>query len=114
MPRCTGVHIDGLLLQIVQRGHNRAACFLDDRDRLAYAGWLRDALERERCQPHAYVLMTNHVHLRLTPEHAARVPQLLICVGRRYVQFATTHTGAPVWRRAELRVLRRPCATARR
>jgi putative transposase len=30
--------------------------------------------------------MTNHVHLLLTPEHAARVPQVLISVGRRYVQ----------------------------
>jgi putative transposase len=91
MPRRTRVHIDGLPLHIVQRGHNRAATFFDDQDRLAYLGWLREALERERCRLHAYVLMTNHVHLLLTPEHAARVPQVLISVGRRYVQYVN-HT----------------------
>jgi putative transposase len=31
MPRCTRIHIDALPLHIVQRGHNRAACFFDDR-----------------------------------------------------------------------------------
>jgi putative transposase len=36
MPRRTRIHIDGLPLHIVQRGHNRAACFFDDQDRLAY------------------------------------------------------------------------------
>ena len=86
MPRRTRIHIDGLPLHIVQRGHNRGACFFDDQDRLAYLGWLGDALERERCRLHAYVLMTNHVHLLLTPEQADRVPQVLISVGRRYVQ----------------------------
>ncbi|MCP4307803.1 MAG: transposase [bacterium] len=87
MPRRSRIHINGLPLHIVQRGHNRAACFFEDQDRLAYVGWLREALERERCQLHAYVLMTNHVHLLLTPEDATRVAQVLICVGRRYVQY---------------------------
>jgi putative transposase len=65
MPRRTRIHIDGLPLHIVQRGHNRAACFFDDQDRLAYLGWLHEALVRERCRLHAYVLMTNHLHLLL-------------------------------------------------
>jgi putative transposase len=91
MPRRPRIHIDGLPLHIVQRGHNRAACFFDDQDRLAYLGWLREALQRERCALHAYVLMTNHVHLLLTPEQADRVPQVLISVGRRYVQ-SINHT----------------------
>ena len=41
------MHIDGLPLHIVQRGHNRSACFFDDQDRLAYLGWLRETLERK-------------------------------------------------------------------
>lgn len=60
MPRRPRIHIDGVPLHIVQRGHNRGACFFDDQDRHAYLGWLRDALQREHCQLHAYVLMTNH------------------------------------------------------
>jgi putative transposase len=69
----------------------RGACFFDDQDRHAYLGWLRDALQREHCQLHAYILMTNHVHLLLTAEKASSVPRLIISVGRRYVQYSN-HT----------------------
>jgi putative transposase len=47
--------------------------------------WLREALQREHCQLHAYVLMTNH--LLLTPEKANAVSRLIVSVGRRYVQY---------------------------
>jgi putative transposase len=70
----------------VQRGHNRGACFFDDQDRLAYLQWLGEALDRADCRLHAYVLMTNHVHLLLTPEQAQSVPRLIMSVGRKYVQ----------------------------
>ena len=50
MPRRTRIHIDGLPLHIVQRGHNRAPCFFEDQDRAAYLGWLGEALAREWCQ----------------------------------------------------------------
>ena len=93
MPRRPRIHIDGIPLHIVQRGHNREACFFCDQDRYAYLGWLSDALQREHCQLHAYVLMTNHVHLLLTPEHAASVPGLIISVGRRYVQYINRSYG---------------------
>ena len=87
MPRRTRIHIDGVPLHIVQRGHNRAPSFFEDQDRSAYLGWLGEALERERCRLHAYVLMTNHVHLLLTPERADRVPRVVVSVGRRSVQY---------------------------
>jgi len=98
MPRRTRIHLDGLPLHIVQRGHNRAACFFDDQDRRAYLGWLQEALAREHCRLHAYVLMTNHIHLLLTPEQAAHVPLVRISVGRRYVQYINHtygRTGTP-------------------
>ena len=87
MPRRCRIHIDGLPLHIVQRGHNRAPCFFDEQDRLAYLDWLREALAREHWRMHAYVLMTNHVHLLLTPDDASAVPRVLMSVGRRYVQY---------------------------
>jgi putative transposase len=87
MPRRPRTHLDGLPLHIVQRGHNRDACFLYEADYLAYLNWLDEALRITACQLHAYVLMTNHVHLLLTPEKADAVPQLLISLGRRYVQY---------------------------
>ena len=87
MPRRPRIHIDGVPLHIVQRGRNRGACFFDEQDRHAYLGWLSEALRCEHCHLHAYVLMTNHVHLLLTPELATSVPRLIISVGRRYVQY---------------------------
>jgi len=41
-------------------------------------------------QLHAYALMTNHVHLLVTPHRAATVPKLIIPLGRRYVQYINT------------------------
>ena len=87
MPRQPRIQVDGLPLHIVQRGHNRQPCFFDDRDREIYLHWLGRALRELRCHLHAYVLMTNHVHLLLTPERAETVARLIMSLGRRYVQY---------------------------
>lgn len=87
MPRRPRIHLAGLPLHLVQRGHNRGACFFAEDDYLAYRYWLGEALTTTGCQLHAYVQMTNHVHLLLTPPAADAVAQLLISLGRRYVQY---------------------------
>ncbi len=87
MPRRSRVHLDGIPLHIVQRGHNRESCFFCDLDRRTYLSLLGDALAESECALHAYVLMTNHVHLLLTPRRAEAVPRLFISLGRRYVQY---------------------------
>ena len=86
MPRRPRVHLDGLPLHIVQRGHNRQPCFFCEADYQRYLHWLEEALAQARCELHADVLMTNHVHLLVTPQAAQRVPGVLISLGRRYVQ----------------------------
>ena len=87
MPRRSRVHLDGIPLHIVQRGHNREPCFSCEDDYASYLYWLEKALAETGCALHAYVLMTNHVHLLLTPRKAAAVPKLMISLGRRYVQY---------------------------
>jgi len=87
MPRRPRIHLPGVPLHIVQRGHNRDACFFVDDDYLAYRHWLGLALKESGCALHAYVLMTNHVHLLLTPPQPEDVPRLIISLGRRYVQY---------------------------
>jgi putative transposase len=87
MPRRPRVHLDGVPLHIVQRGHNREPCFFAEEDYLSYLHWLGEALGEVQCALHAYVLMTNHVHLLLTPKKAEAVPKLVISLGRRYVQY---------------------------
>ncbi len=87
MPRRSRIHLAGMPLHIVQRGHNREACFFGDDDYTAYRHWLGEALQATGCQLHAYVLMTNHVHLLLTPPEPEAVSRLAISLGRRYVQY---------------------------
>lgn len=87
MPRRTRVHLDGVPLHIVQRGHNREPCFFNEDDYDTYLFWLGKAAQETACALHAYVLMTNHVHLLLTPSKAADVPKLVMTLGRRYVQY---------------------------
>lgn len=87
MPRRRRVHLDAVPLHIVQRGHNREPCFFDEQDYHAYLQWLGEALVREDCALHAYVLMTNQVHLLVTPASAESIPRVIIAVGRRYVQY---------------------------
>ena len=87
MPRRPRIHLPGVPIHLVQRGHNRDACFFTDEDYLAYREWLGDALKKTGCALHAYVLMTNHVHLLLTPPSAEAVSHLIMSLGRRYVQY---------------------------
>jgi putative transposase len=60
---------------------------LAEEDYHTYLHWLKQALVEADCSLHAYALMTNHVHLLLTPRQAQTVPRLIISLGRRYVQY---------------------------
>ena len=62
-----------MILFLVNMGYtnthyDQLVCFFDDRERQAYHGWLREAVQRERSHLHAYVSMTIHVHLLLTAQ----------------------------------------------
>jgi len=78
MPRRPRIHLDGQPLHIVQRGHNREACFFAEEDYHAYLRGLKHALAEANCFLHAYALMPNHVHLLLTPKRAETVPRLIM------------------------------------
>jgi putative transposase len=87
MPRRPRLKLGGVPLHVVQRGNNRAACFFADEDYCCYLHWLRHYATQYGCAVHAYVLMTNHVHLLLTPVKADAASKLLQSLGRRYVQY---------------------------
>lgn len=87
MPRRPRIHLAGTPLHIVQRGHNREACFFAEEDYHTYRHWLGEALTASGCRLHAYALMTNHVHLLLRPPAAGTVARMIISLGRRYVQY---------------------------
>ena len=68
MPRRARLSLPGIPWHIIQRGNNRSACFYADEDYHQYLDTLKEQAEKFDCLVHAYVLMTNHVHLLLTPE----------------------------------------------
>jgi putative transposase len=79
--------VTGLPVHIIQRGNNRQACFYAEADYQFFLHHLAELAKRFQCEVHAYVLMTNHLHLLLTP-HLARGPSLLMkMLGQRYVQY---------------------------
>lgn len=71
----------------VQRGNNRAACFSDDADLAFYRHHLGRLVGEEGCALHAYCLMTNHVHLLLTPEREDSCSRLFRRLGLLYTQY---------------------------
>jgi putative transposase len=73
-------------LHVIQRGNNRQAIFFEDRDYGLYHEWLAYAAREHGCAVHAYVLMTNHVHLLVTPSDAESLPRMMQSLGRRYVR----------------------------
>jgi putative transposase len=87
MPRRARLNVPEVPLHIMQRGNNRQLTFFADDDRVFYLECLKDAAARHACDVHAYVLMTNHVHLLVTPHTTDGVSRLMQSLGRRYVQY---------------------------
>ena len=87
MPRRPRLAITGIPWHIIQRGNNRAACFYADDDYRYYLQTLHEQAKKYQCALHAYVLMTNHVHLLLTPVKEGSASLLMKHLGQRYVQY---------------------------
>lgn len=91
MPRKTRMYLPGIPAQVVQRGHNRNACFFSDEDHRFYLECLGQGLRRYGVALHAYVLMTNHVHLLMTPDEESSISRLMQHIGRLYVLYVNKH-----------------------
>ena len=86
MARPTRQSFPDIPMHVVQRGNNRQACFRLRNDFVRYLGYLGDAATRYGVSVHAYVLMTNHVHLLVTPSCKLGVSRMMQFVGRSYVR----------------------------
>lgn len=84
LPRVSPV---GIPVHLIQRGNNRQACFVSDEDHGAYAGWLKEYAQKYKVEIHAWVMMTNHVHLLCTPRQEGGISRMMQSLGRRYVQY---------------------------
>jgi len=87
MPRKRRFFIPGEAVHIVQRGRSRDPVFFDTSDYRAYLHWLKEAADRYACAIHAFVLMTNHVHILATPDTQNGISEMMQHVGRSYVPY---------------------------
>jgi len=72
---------------IIQRGTNRQVCFAAPDDFAAYAHWLAKAAKDNDVAIHAWVFMTNHVHLLVTPKSDGGISKMMQNLGRHYVRY---------------------------
>ncbi len=87
MARLPRFVIPGHPQHVIVRGNNREPIFYADEDYRFYLEKLKLACEKHSCDVHAYVLMTNHVHLLITPHQQDGISKTMQMLGRYYVQY---------------------------
>ncbi len=87
MPRKPRFKLPGTPQHIIQRGNNRMACFFCEQDYLQYLEDLSASAGKYQCRVHAYVLMTNHIHLLVTPDEPSGISRFMQALGRRYAYY---------------------------
>jgi len=87
MARLQRISPKNIPIHIIQRGNNRQVCFASDDNHSAYAGWLKEYSKKYKVDVHAWVMMTNHVHLLCTPRQEKGISSMMQALGRLYVRY---------------------------
>lgn len=93
MPRRPRLVVRDVPLHIIQRGNNKQNCFFTDSDYLVYLDLLRRGANSAECMVHAYVLMSNHVHILITPGDEQGPGSMMKAIGERYVRYLNERYG---------------------
>ena len=93
MPRRPRSFSPSIPVHVVQRGVDRRPCFRQDKDYRSYLAALRETADHYGVAIHAYVLMTNHVHILVSPEHEESISQMMQQLGRKYVRYFNKEHG---------------------
>lgn len=86
LPRRPRLALPGIPLHLIQRGNNRQACFFAEDDYRVFLDWLTEYAGKSGCRVHAYVLMTNHVHLLVSTDSATAPGAWMKSLGQRYAE----------------------------
>jgi putative transposase len=93
VPRLPRFFAPSLPLHVIQRGNNRQSIFRGRNDLMVYRACLARAARDRGVAIHAYVLMTNHVHLLATPSLEDSMPKMMQSIGRIYVKYFNSTYG---------------------
>ena len=77
----------GIPQHVIQRGNNRQVCFASEQDMQAYVAWLKKYSAEFEVDIHAWVLMSNHVHMLCTPHTTTSISRMMQSLGRCYVRY---------------------------
>ncbi|MDQ7089501.1 MAG: transposase [Methylococcales bacterium] len=99
MPRKPRISPIGIPQHVIVRGNNRQVCFTNENDMTFYLNCLKNYSKKHDLQIHAWVLMTNHIHLLCTPMKKNSVSKTMQDVGRLYVCYfnRTYHRTGTLW-----------------
>ena len=84
MPRHARLKLPGHPLHVYQRGHDKKPCFGTPADHMLYLALLGESAHLYSCAVHALVLMTNHVHLLVSPSEPADASRMMKRLNERY------------------------------
>ena len=87
MARLPRYVLPGQPQHIIQRGNNRQVIFTNDADFQCFRDAMVSAADQHGLAIHAYVWMSNHIHLLATPEHEQSISRVFQSVGCKYVQY---------------------------
>ena len=90
MARLPRLNLPGVPQHLIQRGNNRTPCFYHEQDYAYYLDTLHKYSQKYDVDIHAYVLMTNHVHILLTLNKSKGVSQMMQSLARLYVRYINT------------------------
>ncbi|MFT4993222.1 MAG: putative transposase [Paraglaciecola sp.] len=84
LPRVSPINVPQ---HVIQRGNNRQICFTNEQDFASYVSWLKEYSKKYLVDIHAWVLMSNHVHLLCTPRRSNGISLMMQSLGRQYVGY---------------------------
>lgn len=87
MARLPRLNLPDIPQHVIQRGNNRSVCFFSDDDYAVFLDKLREFSIKHKVAVHSYVLMTNHIHLLLTPSTEDGVSRLIQTLSSYYVRY---------------------------
>ena len=87
MARLPRLNIPDIPQHVIQRGNNRGVCFFSEEDYAVYLDKLKEFSIKHKVAIHGYVLMTNHVHLLVTPSTEDGVSRLIQTLSSYYVRY---------------------------
>ena len=84
MPRKPRLFLPDAPVHLIVRGNSRKAVFIEENDCRAYLQWLSEAIVAHERKVHAYVLMTNYVHLLVSASEPKDISRVSQSIGRKF------------------------------